>query len=205
MATYALNSGPFLLKEGYVEIGLWTDPQDIAPAVDPNLSFTSDGIIGYFEQGTSKVALDRTYAEFLAGTPGKTVRMDLTLKKFSIEFMMAQFEAQTLALAQGLDVEDGNFTLGWIGNDEPVDPQFGVHGFNGYRITTALTDGNPFYIAVWYGKDVSEAVGWELAGTKHGTYKLLVRAFEHPNFTDPTDADDTHNYGMVYFDNTSTT
>lgn len=197
---YGKSSLPFLLKEGFLSIGLWPNPTLLTPNNNPVATFQDDGDVGYFKQGTSKLMLERQYAEFLAGTPGKVVRKDLVLKRFTISAMFAQFDQDRLALAQGLDVELGQVDIAWIGSDEPggtVSPT----GFNGYLLTTQLTDGQPFFPAMWYGKDVSESVGWELSGTEHGTYEILLQSFEHPAYQD--NPDDTHNYGAIFFDNAS--
>lgn len=195
---YGKSNLPFLIKEGFVEIGIWTNPNALTPATDPNTAFTSSGDLGYFKQGSSKTDITRSYATFLAGTPGKKVRKDLVLKEFTLTFMLAQFNQDLLALAQGLDVDTGAYDIAWIGNDEPTQT------FNGYRVTTALTDATPYYVAMWYGKNTSEQVGWALSGTEHGTFELKLEAFEHPSFTIPANVNDEHNYGAIFFDNGTT-
>ena len=177
----------FLLKEGIIEIGVFASPATLTPATFL-AGWTSTGDLGYFQQGTMNVELNRTYAEFLAGTPGKLIRKDLIRKQFQITMQAAQYNADLLALAQGLDVDSGGgLDMGWIGSDEPTQV------VNGYRITTALVDGRALYIAVWAGQVTSEAVGPKLPGTAHSTFDLKVEAFEHEDFT--TSPDDTHNYG----------
>lgn len=194
---YGLNANPFLLKEAYPAIGTWLNPQSLTPAANPASSFTSNGILGYFRQGTEVVGISRQFATFISGTPGKIVRKDLVLKGFMLTFQMAQYNANLLALAQGLDVDTGAYDLAWIGSDEPTQT------FNGYNVPGQLTDGTPFAIAMWYGKVTSEEVGWTYSGTEHSTYELKIEAFEHPNFTNPSNTNDQHNYGMIYFTETS--
>jgi len=199
---YGFDSQVFLLKEGFLQIGDWPDISLITPATDPALQFNSDGDVGYFKQGSSKIEISRQYAEFIAGTPGKSIRMDLVLKKFTMTFSFAQFDTDRLALAQGLEIEPGLFDIAWIGSDE-TGGTISPTGFNGYLLYTQRTDGTPFNVAQWYGKNVSENVGWALSGTEHGVYDIVLRAFEAPHFQ--TNTNDVRNYGAIFFDNTSTT
>lgn len=199
---YGLNSEVLILKEGFIDIGTYANFATISPSNALTTHFTSDGNVGYFKQGSSKIEINRKYADFIAGTPGKHIRMDLVLKEFLMTFSFAQFDADRLALAQGLDVETGLYDLAWIGSDEPggtVTPT----GFNGYLLYTALVDAQPFYVAGWYMKNVSEAVGWTLSGTEHGTYDIKLMAFEAPYYQQ--NPDDTHNYGAIQFTNVSST
>lgn len=189
---YGKSKDQFLLKEGIIEIGVWTNPDLIVPGVDPTSSFATAGDLGYFQQGTVNPEVNRTFAEFLAGTPAKKIRKDLIQKEFMLTLTMAQYNTDMLALAQGLDVDTGTYPIAWIGTDEPTQK------FNGYLLSTELVDGTPFYIAMWSGKVTSEAVGPVLPGTAHSTYEFKIEAFEHDNFV--TTPNDPHNLGAIIMD-----
>jgi hypothetical protein len=60
---FALDSNPFLLKEGTLSVGTVTNPEDIGTnATDPT-TFFSGNVIGYIQQGTINIALTREFAE----------------------------------------------------------------------------------------------------------------------------------------------
>lgn len=194
---YGKNINQFILKEGDILIGTWASPNALVPTVDPTTSFTEVASVGYFQQGTFAPAISRTFAEFLAGTPGKKVRKDLTLKQWSWASTFAQINEDLLGLVQGSDVDTGDFAIAWLGNDEPA------QAFNGYLNITQLVDDTEIAFALWYGKVTSENVGISLPGTEHGTYEFMVEAFEAPAFSG-VNANDEHNYGAIIINNSTT-
>jgi hypothetical protein len=194
---YGRSKDQFLLKEGTVQIGTWSDPHSITTAADPSSSFTASGDLGYFQQGTVNGSIARQYAEFMSGTPGVKVRKDLIRKDFMVSMQNAQVNTDLLALAQGLEVETGGtYDLAWIGPDEPTQNR------NGYLWSTELVDGTPLYIAMWAGQVTSEEVGFAPSGTEHVTYELKVESFEGPTFTG-NDANDQRSYGLIWLDTSS--
>ena len=197
---FNLNSGPFLLKEGKIQIGTFTNPQNIGTNVNDPLSFFSGQFLGYFKMGTLKIMVPRKYAEFRANTPSILVRKDLIQKDFNIECELGQFDADTMELAKGT-LSQKNYAvtnpvgktldMHWFGSDEPNIPYYG------YLITSKLTNGQPAYYALWYGKNTSEDVSFGLSGTAHATTKLKVEAFPSPDFNGVNVEEQKH-YGMFW-------
>ena len=198
---FSLNTEPFLLKEGKIEIGTWTNPDQIGNGTigDPTGQFSGNDL-GWFQQGSTNIALNRTYAEARGGTPSIILRKDLTQKDFMINLALFQYDIDTLELAKGLYVQKAysasGFTgdLAWIGSDEPTQPYYG------YLITSALTDGTPFYIGMWYGKVTTEDISDTLSGTDYSVINAQLQAFPHPNFGS-TASDAQKHYGIYWIDN----
>lgn len=178
-----------LIKEGGIEIGQTATPEATTDS-DPLSSsgWVSAGDVGYFQQGTLNPEMNRSYAEFLAGTPAVKVRKDLIRKDWNFSCQMGQYNADTIELCMGLDVSVGTYTLGFIGSDEVPQPQYA------YLITTFRVDGAPIYMMMFWGKQTGEAVGPKLPGTAHSTYDFKAESFQHPAFD--TAPDETHNYGF---------
>lgn len=195
------NKQKVMLEEGSVFLGLFNNPHLIGTIGngDPFSSFSGDNV-GFFRQGTLAVTLPRSYAEFLARTPTLKVRKDLIRKDFLLNLEAAQMNADLMALAFGMRTQpnfsDGGFVgdLGWLGSNEPVQPE------NGYLIVTRLTDGTPFYIAMWAGKVTTEDLGLTFPGTTHVGYNIKVESFQHNQFASSgTDAE--KHYGLMWTDN----
>lgn len=200
---FGLDTGPFWLKEGLVEVGAWTNITSIgvAPSGDPvSVNWNGDEL-SYFRQGTTNVALTRSYAEARGFTPSVKLRKDLIQKDFAWNVEVFQYNADLMALARGLLTQAGYNSgvgfiadLSWVGSDEPVQP------FYGYLITSELTDGTPVRIAMWYGKNTTEDIGLALSGTDYATTAFQAEAFIAPGF-DATGVDAQKHYGMYWIDN----
>lgn len=188
---YGRNRNELLIKEGTLNVGDVSNPQNISPGSNPSTSFTLENV-GWFQQGTCDPQINREYAEFLGGTPAILVRKDLIRKSFIINAQLAQFNADLFALVQGLDVETGTYDLGWIGPDEVVQSEYA------YSIETFLVDGTPFTLYMFSGRQTGEAVGPKLPGNAHSTYDFKAEAFPHEGFTD-----DTRSYGVFVFEQAS--
>lgn len=197
---FDLNTGPFLLKEGLIQIGTWSTVTAIGTAGDGDpLNHFAGSNLAYFRQGTTTIEMPRSYAEARGFTPSIKLRKDLIQKDFNIMAEIFQYEIDLFELLEGMYVQaaysgggwDGD--LGWIGSDEPTQPHYG------YLITTALTDGTPFYIAMWYGKVTTEDPNVALSGTDYATINMRIEAFNHPDF-DATGTDAQKHYGMWWLD-----
>lgn len=185
---FGIDRSAYLIKEGRITIGDWA-PGSITTTDPVGSGFTSDGDMGDFQQGTLSPQLTREYADFLVGTPGKLTRKDLIRKQWMWSATFAQYNTDLMALVQGLDVELGDYDIGWVGSDEVL------QGFNGYTITTERVDATPFILAQFYAKVTATEVGPTFPGTAHSTYNFMSEAFEHPYYI--TNSDDTHNYGFI--------
>lgn len=189
---HGLNRNKFLLKEGIIQIGTWNNLTTLSANSDPNSLFTSAFTLSYFQQGSLSPELNRQYAEFLAGTPAQKIRKDLIQKEWMISAQFAQYTGELMGLVQGLKVSTGTWgTVALIGTDEDIQDEVG------YRIVTALTDGTPFYMYIWSGKQTGEAVGPKLSGNAHSTYDFKAEAFPHPNLA--AQQYDVQNLGAMAF------
>jgi len=190
---YGLSRDHFNISEGTLEIGTWTNPHLIASTANPLTSFSSAGIVSYFQQGTLVAGLNDTFAEFLAGTPGKRIRKDLTMRDFTLSVSLAQFNKDVLALALNADVDGtGSYPLAFIGNDAPVKPQ------NGYLLRSKRVDEKELYIAVWAGEITTEDKSLTFSGTAHTIIPATIQAFEHTSFI--ANPNDKRNYGAIWLD-----
>jgi hypothetical protein len=197
---FGLSNQPFALKEGLIEIGTWATISQIGvDASDPLGHFSSLGYLGYAKQGSLDLQLTRQYVEAISGTPGKLLRKDLIRKQFTWMSQQFQVNVDLWKVVEGLRVQAAyavtspsakTIDIGWIGSDEPTQLEYG------FKITTALTDGTPFYIAIWNGKFTGEAIGKTLSGTDYATSEAKIEAFVNSTLAD------TDNYGMYWIDNT---
>lgn len=198
--SYGFNSNKFLIKEGTIQVGTWTTPHLIGTNNTDPLQYFSGNVLGYFKQGTLKPMLNRNFAEFLANTPGILVRKDLIRKQFHFDLELAQFNADTLALAMGTYQIAGysittptikTVDLNFFGSDQPVQNPLG------YLITTATVDGKAFYMAGWSMVNTSEDVSPTLSGTAHATIKCKFEAFPSLDFAGLPTENQQH-YGLYW-------
>lgn len=192
---YGKSKDEFLIKEGIIEVGVFATPElVISGASDPlvQAGWTATGDLGYFKQGSLNIGLNDTFAEFLAGTPGKKIRKDLIMRAYSITVQSAQFNKDLFALLMNMDTLSGTYPVGFIGNDAPVKPRVGI------LITTERVDGTPLYFAQWSAEVTTEDKSIVLSGTEHAAPSATFEAFEHDNFI--LSPNDKRNYGMISLD-----
>lgn len=186
----AKNKDEFILKEGLIQYGTWTDPDLIVPGTDPTTSFTATGDLGYIRQGSISVGLADTFAEYLSGTPQKIIRKDLIRRNYTWQFTANQFNSTAYTVLYNFDVDTGLYTLAWIGSDAPVKTRYG------WLLTGTKVDGTAIYIAIWAGEIVTETKDLKFAGTDYVDIPVMIQAFEHADFI--STPNDQHNYGMIY-------
>ena len=194
----AKSNQKFLLKEATkIAMGTWTSPNLIGTNATDPLSFFSETLdLGYVKQGTTNIMIPRSYAEFRSGTPSKIVRKDLIQKDLSIEGELGQFDSELIALLKNT-LEQRNYAItvpvfgvvdmNFLGSDEPTQSE------TGFLMTTALTDGKPFYIGVFAGKILTEDNNIGLSGTDYATQKFTITAFDETAM-----GDDQKNYGIMW-------
>jgi hypothetical protein len=196
MAT-AFDSERFLLKEGTLKVGTWTNPEDIGTNATSPLSFFSGVEIGYFQQGSINIDIPREYAEFLSNTPGTLIRKDLVRKQFAIEFSLGQFDGEAINLLKNTTSQLGysvttpsaqTWDIMHMGSDEPV------QAAQGFLLETALTNGDTFLVGIYAGRLLTEDNSIAISGTEHAVQPGRIDAFVHPNFT--TAQADKH-YGLL--------
>jgi hypothetical protein len=195
----AQSTDKFLLKEGVLESGVWTTPQLIGTdAIRPDAKFTGTPL-AYFRQGSLTIPVQRTYAEFMSGTPGVKIRKDLITKAFSLTVEIGQFDPDLFPILKGTNSQIGyavstpstqTWDLHHLGSDEPVQVAYG------WLLRTFLTDGREFQVAIYSGRVTTEDAGITLSGTEHAVQNLTIEAFPHSGFT-ASDAAQKH-YGAIF-------
>ena len=190
---YGADTGPFAIKEGTVSVGAIVAPETIGvDGNDPLTKFTGD-IISHIEQGSMNIGMSREYAEAWGNTPGQLLRKDLIKKTLMFEGNMYQVNSDLMALLWGMTVQAGyvggakTWDLGHYGPDEPT------QGTNAFLITTKLTNGLNFYVALYTGKVTTEDISLVLDGAKHGVIPAKIEAFPTASVTD-----DTKSYGSFW-------
>lgn len=63
------DSTEFILKEGTIQYGIWTDPHLITTSSDPLSSFSATSTVGYIRMGTIAVNIPDERVEYLSNTP----------------------------------------------------------------------------------------------------------------------------------------
>jgi hypothetical protein len=198
MAT-ALNSETFLLKEGTLSVGTWTNPEDIGTNATSPLSFFSGNPIGYVKQGTINIDIPREYAEFLNNTPGILIRKDLIRKQFAIEGENGQFDGEVTSLLKNTNSQLSyavtipsaqTWDLMHMGSDEPV------QSAQGFLLETELTNGDIMLIGIYAGRLLTEDNSIALSGTEHAVQPFRIDSFVHPGFDGVTDEAQKH-YGLI--------
>ena len=143
--------------------------------------------------------MPRSFAEARGFTPSIKLRKDMIQKDLMIEVELFQWNKDVLNLALGTFTQGGYTAAGftgdlmWLGSDQPQ------QGFNAYLISSELTDGTPFKIAMWQGLITTEDSAIALSGTEHATVKANIEGFNHPNFT-ATGLGAQKHYGLLWFD-----
>jgi hypothetical protein len=194
---FSLQSGPFWLKEGTLEVGTVTNPQNIGQNnTDPRTFFTGTPL-GYIRQGTINISLTREFAEFIANTPGILIRKDLIRKQFALEFEVGQFDGDVMERLNATTSQKGysvttpsaqTWDLHHIGSDEPTLVEAA------YMLEATLTNGWPIIVMVYAGKMTAEDISKTLAGTDYAVNTGRIEAFVHSGFT--TAQADKH-YGLM--------
>lgn len=187
----AYNREIFILKEGSIQYGTWTDPHTLTPATDPLTSFTATDNLGYLRQGSINIMLNDEFVEYLSGTPQKIIRKDLIRRNFQIECVANQFNSAAYDILYNCDVDTGAYDLAWIGNDTPVPTR------RGWLFTGQKVNGNAIYVAIWAGEVVTEDKSMAFPGTDYVDMPVTIQAFEGDSFTG-ANANDEHNYGMIW-------
>ena len=186
----AYNKNEFVLKEGTLQYGSWTNPHLIVPGTNPSASFVATDNLGYNRMGTFKLMITDTFVEYKAQTPHKIIRKDLLERIYKWQFTANQFNAGTMGLMFNMDVDTGVYTLMWIGNDAPVKFRYG------YLLSGTKVDGTPFKAAIWDGEIVTEDKSINLIGTDYVDIPIEIQAFEGDTFL--SNPNDEHNYGMIF-------
>lgn len=192
----AYTSTEFMLKEGTIQYGVWTDPDQIVPGTDPTASFSATDTPGYIRMGSINVHVDDERIEYLANTPHEIIRKDPIRRNYFWEFTANQFNATTLALLKNMEVQTGANTLVWIGPDQPVATRLG------WLITGQRIDGVAMYFALWSGEVQTETNGVQPTGADYVDLPVIIQGFSHPDFGQ-TAQDNRRKYGMWYFPETS--
>ena len=113
----ATSRNEFILKEGTVQYGTWTDPHLLTPASNPASSFTATDDLGYIRMGTIVITIADERVEYLANTPHEIVRRDLLRRNYTWAFTCNQFNETSLQLLKNTDVDTGAYVLSWLGPD----------------------------------------------------------------------------------------
>ncbi len=196
---FGKDKNRFLLKEGTIKVGAWTNPQDIGTNNTDPRSFFSGDDIGYFQQGSVSVGINDTYAEFKAGTPAVMIRKDLVERQFTITLALGQFNADAVELFKNtLSQKDYSVTtptaqtwqLHFMGSDTRVVPEVGV------LMETEMTNGNVFIIGMWKARFLADDNSIALAGTDYAVQNATMTAFPDANFDGVTDEAKKH-YGII--------
>lgn len=190
-----------LLREGTLEIGEWTSPEDIDGDTDPLTFWESTAFMGFYKRGTFKTNLTVEFARFESDTMAQLVRVDPIRKSFFFEMMVAQNNEGLWNLAQGLLVVEGAVTnFGFVGSSEPQRLAFG------YLRSTELVNGRPFYNAIWNGMSTGEDESLAPSGDEHNSYAFKAEAIIGDAFLpqpdQPPDAAALlaqKNYGGIWF------
>jgi hypothetical protein len=188
----AYNREEFILKEGTLEYGTWTDPSALTPASNPASAFTATDNVGYVRMGSIIVNIADERVEYLSNTPHEIVRRDLLRRNYFWTFTNNQFNATSIALLKNMDVDTGTYNLAWVGPDIPTPTQYGWL-FTGERV-----DGTAFYAAIWSGEVSTDDNNLTFTGTDYVDINVMIQAFPDSNFSD-TAADRQQKYGMLFF------
>ena len=98
--SYGRSKTQEMINEPVLFLGTVTDPTVIGDGVtgSPSDIFTGDDV-GFIESGSLIPTLLREFSELLSGTPQQLVRKDIIRRQLTIDFNLAQFNGDTLALA----------------------------------------------------------------------------------------------------------
>lgn len=197
---FGLDAGQQIIKEPFLQVGTWTNPDTIGNGVvgNPTTLFTGD-YLGYARQGTTNIGMTRAYAEARSGTPSIKINKSLIQKDLMITLEEFQYNGDIFEHSFGMYTQKAYTAagwtgdLGWYGSDEPG----GCTGtqFNGYMALTETVDCEPIGIAIWYGKVTTEDFSVAFSGTDFTSHALQIEAFNSPDFG-VTGVDAQKHYGM---------
>jgi len=192
----AYNSTEFILKEGTIQYGTWTDPHLLTPASDPTASFSATDTVGYIRMGTQVYNIADERVEYLTNTPHEIVRRDLLRRNYFWNFVVNQFNKENMALFKNMEVQTGAWTIAWIGPDIPVATRYGWL-VTGYRV-----DGTAIYWAIWSGEVSTEDNNVAPSGTDYVDINVMIQAFAHSSFG-ITAQDNRRKYGAFFMPESS--
>ena len=187
----------FILKEGTIDYGVITNPESIAPGVDPNASFAATDNVGYIRMGTINLNMPDTRVEYLSNTPHYRIRNDLLQRDFFWEFTLNQFNKDALALFKNVVVQSGTYNLIHYGPEQSIATRY-CFRWRGYRV-----DGRAFNAFLYSGEVANDDQSVTPPGTDYVDMPVKILAFPHSGFDLAVLADARKAYGMFWYPESS--